>query len=551
MGSNNSKQQNHNTNIDTTESQDQFDSNILPDINTSEANHFPNTSRIQSNVDDLYNYITSSPGEEKDYETSTLSTPEFNARTSENGDIVIEKKNMDFFIPKKGLTLPYYKGYEKDYFSSMEGIMLPHELPNLYGSEKKRKINGPPEIYYVELVISGPGNTMNLERYAVGDRNHECCVNCPCLGPYNNRDASKMTKRQSQSTFNNPNNSLFQNDILSTTSATPYPDNIYLSPTNTSVDTATSDSPLPNNIYLSPTSDSLDVTSDAPLPNNIYLSPTSDSLDVTSDAPLPNNIYLSPTSDSLDVTSDAPYPSNLTLSPTSDNNIRPSTHLKQVPTAQTMMGGAAKNHNEMANSDIFSSTSEADDTVEFKKNNKKTNKLSHQTKVYDKTDDKTVKKFDDDDSMEIVDESDDDDDSSDLEELEVSDVESEDVENESEDELPQERLTLLQSDFNSEDLYRIQKRIFLSETETPQYSTHKKNNRSKKTHDQLWSDNLTTTERVRRVMDRMEDNKRLNNSDTHNIFTTEEKKILKLNDFNSSTDRLLKRPLNKNSKYTN
>lgn len=79
-----------------------------------------------------------------------------------------------------------------------------------------------------------------------------------------------------------------------------------------------------------------------------------------------------------------------------------------------------------------------------------------------------------------------------------------------------------QSDISSSDLYRMQSRIFGSETQSMSSTDHKSE----------------TTENVRQAMNKMNSRKTL--------FDTEDRNILELN---SSTDEFMKRPTNKNFKY--
>lgn len=101
------------------------------------------------------------------------------------------------------------------------------------------------------------------------------------------------------------------------------------------------------------------------------------------------------------------------------------------------------------------------------------------------------------------------------------DEENEDLEGLEEEDITEDGFLIEQSDLNSSDLYRMQRRIFVSETETPS---------------QLTSDE--TTEKVRNAINKLN----VRNS----MFNSEDRKIL---DLNSDTDKYYSRPAKRNTKY--
>lgn len=201
-----------------------------------------------------------------------------------------------------------------------------------------------------------------------------------------------------------------------------------------------------------------------------------------------------------DVTSDNDTALVYQLSPTS------SEPTKKKNSATCQLKGGANDDTD----DIFSETSDIDSDK-----NKKTKKIKKE-----KSDD-SEEEEDDDDVLEFVDDDeeennnnnnnnnndDDDDDDEELENIE--------------DETTENGLFLEQSDITSSDLYRMQSRLFDSETETENINS-----------------DIDFTEKVRDAMDRISKRKAL--------FNSEDREIL---DMKSSTDRYSKKTYKKNSKY--
>lgn len=113
------------------------------------------------------------------------------------------------------------------------------------------------------------------------------------------------------------------------------------------------------------------------------------------------------------------------------------------------------------------------------------------------------------------------------------DEEDEDLEGLEEEDITEDGFLIEQSDLNSSDLYRMQRRIFVSETETP---TKRSNQKYLVEPSQLTSDE--TTENVRNAINRLN----VRNS----MFNSEDRKIL---DLNSDTDKYYNKPAKRNTKY--
>ena len=175
--------------------------------------------------------------------------------------------------------------------------------------------------------------------------------------------------------------------------------------------------------------------------------------------------------------------------------------------------------------DIFSATSEVSDTATSPVNNKKkdADKKSFDTMAMD-------------DETSIDDEIDDDDDDDDeiLEGLDDEDIEA-------------EGFIMEQSDINSSDLYRIQRRIFASETDDEDLDDfdYSRKNMRKNSRNAINDDDDTssTTERVRQAINQMNMRDTLFGSDD---FDSEDKDIMNMN---SSTDKYMKKPTRRNGKY--
>lgn len=179
-----------------------------------------------------------------------------------------------------------------------------------------------------------------------------------------------------------------------------------------------------------------------------------------------------------------------------------------------LKGGAKKNSND---SDIFSDTSDIDTKVD-KKNNKKNKK--------NKNDD------DDDDDDEVLDMEDedepaDDDDDNLEEDADEDDDDMEELENIEDEEIAEDGILFEQSDITSSDLYRMQSRVFGSETDT-EYGNNDDD-------DNLESD-YDFTEQVRYAMDRINQRK--------TMFNSEDREILDM-----KSDKFNNKNFKKNNKY--
>lgn len=221
---------------------------------------------------------------------------------------------------------------------------------------------------------------------------------------------------------------------------------------------------------------------------------------------------------------------------------------------QPMLGGANnKNNNQNETSpediteseeetdNIFSTTSEISDTTTSpifnnkSKNNQTNRKKNSKQEIREET---TIDEFDDDD--------------------EDIDIDDEVLEGLDDEDITEDGYILEQSDITSSDLYRMQSRIFGSETDTSEYNVTnnnaRKNGRYNRNNTNNMAENNTrkntrnnqnnidnddnTTERVRRAINKM--------NSRNTIFDTEDRDIL---DMNSSTDKYMKRPTNRNTKY--
>lgn len=154
--------------------------------------------------------------------------------------------------------------------------------------------------------------------------------------------------------------------------------------------------------------------------------------------------------------------------------------------------------------EAFSATSDMSDTMTSPDDDIEPKDRKDKNKV-------VVKKENIDD--EEVEEDDDDED--------INEDEDEILEGIDDEDITEDGFILEQSDISSSDLYRMQSRIFRSNTDT---------NRSQ-------DDNDETTEKVRRAM---------NNASRRGIFDSEERDILNIK---SSSDDYMRRPARKNNKY--
>jgi hypothetical protein len=247
-----------------------------------------------------------------------------------------------------------------------------------------------------------------------------------------------------------------------------------------------------------------------------------------------------------------------------------------------MMGGETNNNNndspeEITESDeqkdkAFSTTSEMSDTTTspiFADKNKQKNKKNtdkNADKNADKNTDKKVLNI----SVVEVDEDKSTTSSSSSEEDEIDDIIDDIDEDLEEEDITEDGFILEQSDISSSDLYRMQSRIFGSETDTSSYDITnkrsdknvKKNNNRRNLNQNDMNNNSETTERIRRAIKKM-NSRNTNNDDSETtehirramnkmnsrniFFDTEDRVILKMN---SSTDKYIKKPTNRNTKYT-
>jgi len=219
------------------------------------------------------------------------------------------------------------------------------------------------------------------------------------------------------------------------------------------------------------------------------------------------------------------------------------------PACKPMFGGARR-RNENIDSDTspeeiteseeqtdgaFSATSEMSDTttspaLKNTKNDKKNNK-----KLFDSDDEDEEETIDTDDlDNNIEDETDDDD---------------EDLEGLDEEDITEDGFILEQSDISSTDLYRMQSRLFASETtdnssrnrfftRNSRNNQNNRNRRNNRNNDNY--DNNSTTEKVRTAIHRM------NSRRGNDLFDSEDRKIFEMN---SSTDEYMSRPVTRSIKY--
>ena len=259
---------------------------------------------------------------------------------------------------------------------------------------------------------------------------------------------------------------------------------------------------------------------------------------------------LSPTSiDACDITTD-----NQTIAATrakSANNMN-------NPTCKPMFGGQTNNEDiysetspeEITDSDeqtndVFSTTTEMSDTSTSPGPNNK--QKSKKNSLFTTSDEDEGDSDDDDldtDDSDII--------------QEETDVDDEDLEGLDEEDITEDGFILEQSDISSNDLYAMQSRVFNSNTETPVRKTKKAVRKTKKTIRKKKSndaDDDETTELVRRAIHQANLRHNKNNRTSRNsrnsrnnggLFDSEDMKIF---DMNSSTDKYMKRPVNRSIKY--
>jgi hypothetical protein len=195
----------------------------------------------------------------------------------------------------------------------------------------------------------------------------------------------------------------------------------------------------------------------------------------------------------------------------------------------------------------FSSTSEMSDTTTSpafgnkKKDNDKDKNKNKRNTLFTKDNDEN----EDDENLDL---------DEDIEE--ETNVDDEDLEGLDEEEITEEGFILDQSDISSTDLYKMQSRVFKSDTETPVQSV--KFNAMKTNNAKFNNDNDDeTTERVRKAMTRANlrttqtrRTKRTSRTNRSNrskgLFDSEDANIFRMN---SSTDEYMKRPVNRSIKH--
>lgn len=193
-----------------------------------------------------------------------------------------------------------------------------------------------------------------------------------------------------------------------------------------------------------------------------------------------NRCLFSPVSTSIfDVEFSPAYTNN-------PNNSKPSQNIANIN--NKMQGGANMDDNldNLDDEDTLSSTSDISSTTEEPKKKDKNKKKD---------------KYDDNDDDDEIDD-----------DIDDNDLDDEDID----DDLTEEGFIIEQSDINTSDLYKMQKRIFKSDTETEE----------------------SYTEKVRNAMNTYNQRKK--------IFNTEDQDILGMN---SSTEEYTRKPTRKNSKY--
>lgn len=184
----------------------------------------------------------------------------------------------------------------------------------------------------------------------------------------------------------------------------------------------------------------------------------------------------------------------------------------------SMYGGAERKtngnvHSDTSPDDIASSSEQSDRAFSTTSEMSETSSPAFPSKKTDKKKPVNKNKSDDDDEPDIDDD-------------ELEGVDDEDITTEN-------GFILEQSDIGSSDLYRMQSRVFGSETDDSiDYSRNNKNSRNSDYDDD------EITDRVRNAMDKM--------NVRNNIFDSEDNDILNMN---SSTDKYMKRPTKKNHKY--
>ncbi len=232
----------------------------------------------------------------------------------------------------------------------------------------------------------------------------------------------------------------------------------------------------------------------------------------------------------VEVTQNPINPSVMSISATSPEPVITNAWLKNVNYKNNKMAGGANDTSpeEFTDSeeyDIFSATSEMSPVTstpyETGKKNQRNEKKNHDSKNKKKDDDKNKTKEHDSKKKKQVDDEDDDDDDEDLEDLD--------------EELTEDGFIVQQSDINSSDLYRMQSRIFGS-TESEDFEVDTNRNQRNVKYD--FEEDNELTDQVRDAMKKV--NSRRNKIDS------EFEEIMEMN---SSTDRYLKRPMSRNSKY--
>lgn len=433
-------------------------------------------------------------------------------RTLPNDNYIGKNKINVYCDANKGLAMPYLAN--SDAFASETNYS------DIFSSDS---VSNKKIIEIISCTTNNQGNLYEiLEKFAVngGPIDHDCGANCQCI----------------QETIEITGNFV-----------RPYRDDTIFS--------ATSPSPLTSSNYtqtqISPTSTP---TSNYRVANstNQYQNQQSLNLSPTSTGP----VTLSPTSveplnrDRTTIDRNLQY---FLQNNNRGNNLMGNMMGNLRGGATSGMQTSSDENDEITDSEeqtdrAFSTTSEISDTATspLKKDNnasKKKNGMETSTDVEYYNEE------------EIEDETDDDND--DLEGLEDEDITEEGI--------------ILESDINTSDLYRMQKRIFASETETGSNNDIFASDNESDIFDEKYDDTITetisgsetytqsrnyndnnyqnandynddddeqTTEKVRKAMKQM--------NEYENVFDSEDRDIMRMN---SSTDQYMKRPTQRNNKY--
>lgn len=432
-----------------------------------------------------------------------MSKEEYDNAYQMYADIWTEMSDYDKSRIGKKIDILSNKGTDLPYYSDLNIFHYNQNAQNYVSEETPR---------YVEFKVCRGDISELTEKYAVhnGYPGHNCGANCYCIDELIEISGDKIKShgahRVVRSESVSPNVSQIVKDpreLFSEFDELELLSKI-LSKKNTLSDNLTI-SPTSSETLYRPTRNSIanqNRPSNRSALNNLTLSPTSSETLYRPSQTKPSNLVFSPTSSETLYKPSQTRPSNLVFSPTSTETLYQSQpNNKQSRCKLSMLGGAFSDTSELEDddSDNFSATSEL--TVSSNDNPKK-------------------KKSDSSDSSD-----------SSTEELEDLDVDGE--------ETTEEGFIMEQSDITSSDLYRMQSRIFGSETSTDAATRRVSyTNKWSNSFTDSESDDKNTTERVRKAMSRI--------NNRNNLFDSEDHDIL---DMNSSTSQYMKRPVKKNSKY--